>query len=99
MTMNYSSSIPAEANEAFEREILNYQQKQRDGLIARNLSTIRNVGSSVQTDTVTFYEKSGGNTTIAASITAKGDVPNQIGVKGTQVSHPMYQFSVKFNIN
>jgi len=97
--MNYGSSISPEMTEVFEREILNYQQKQRDVLLARNLSTIRNVGASVQTATVTFYEKSGGNTTINAAVTAKGDTPPQIGVKGKQVSHAMYQFSVKFSIN
>lgn len=97
--MNYSSSIPAHMTEAFEREVLNYQQKQRDGMIARNLSTMRNVGSAVQTDTVTFYEKTGGNTAITAAITAKGDTPPIIGAKGKEVSHVMYQFGATVRIN
>jgi hypothetical protein len=99
MTMNYGSSIPSDMTEVFEREVLNYQQKQRDARIARNLSTMRDVGASVQTDTVTFFEKSGGNTAINAAITAKGDIPPLIGVKGKQVSHVMYQISAKFYIN
>jgi hypothetical protein len=99
MAMNYGSSIPAAMTEVFEVEILNYQQKQRDARVARNLSTIRNVGASVNTDTVTYYEKSGGNTAIAATITAKGATPPTIGVKGKQVSHVMYQLSSMFNVN
>lgn len=97
--MNYSSSIPSEATEVFEREMLDYQVKQRDSRVARNLSTMRSVGASVQTDTVTYFEKSGGASVINAAITAKGDTPPTIGVKGKQVSHAMYQLSVKFSVN
>jgi hypothetical protein len=99
MTMNYGSSIPAHFNEAFERYVFNYRSKQRDSMLARNLSTMRDVGATVQTDTVTFYEKSGGNDKLDADITAKGAVPPQIGVKGQEKSHPMYQISVGFMIN
>jgi hypothetical protein len=99
MTMNYGSSIPAHFNEVFEREVLNYQNKARDGMVARNLATIRNVGADVQTDTVTFYEKSGGNTAINAAIVAKGSTPPQIGVKGKEVSHIMYQLADGFKLN
>lgn len=99
MTMNYSSSIPAHLTESFEKEILNYQQKQRDNMLARNLSTIRNVGPTIQTDTVTFYEKSGGNGSITAAITAKGDTPPIVGVKGKKVSHAMYQLGATVMIN
>lgn len=99
MTMNYSSSIPAHMTEAFEREVLNYQEKQRDGMIARNLSTMRNVGPTIQTDTVTFWEKTGGNTAITAAITAKGDTPPLVGAKGKEVSHVMYQFGATVRVN
>jgi len=99
MTMNYSSSIPAHLTEAFEREVLNYQQKQRDSMVARNLSTMRNVGPTIQTDTVTFYEKTAGNTVITAAITAKGDTPPIVGAKGKEVSHVMYQFGATVRIN
>jgi hypothetical protein len=99
MATNYGSSIPFHFNEVFEREVLNYQDKQRDARVARNLSTMRNVGADVQTDTVTFYEASAGNTVIKAAITAKGDTPPMIGVKGKEVSHVMYQLSVGFKLN
>jgi hypothetical protein len=99
MTMNFGSSIPAHFNEVFSREVLLYQQKQRDARVARNLSTMRDVGAQVQTDTVTFYEKSGGNAVLTAAITAKGSTPPVIGVKGKTVPHEMYQLSVGFNLN
>ncbi|OPY54649.1 MAG: hypothetical protein A4E48_00228 [Methanosaeta sp. PtaU1.Bin060] len=99
MTMDYASSIPAHFNESFARDVLNYRSRERDKMIARNLSTIRNVGPTVQKDTITFYEKTGGNDTIAAKITAKGDVPEQVGMKGNELTHSMYQISVGFMIN
>jgi hypothetical protein len=99
MTMNYGSAIPAHFNESFERAVLNYRSKQRDSMVARNLSTMRNVGATVQTDTITFYEKSGGNDKIDASIVAKGATPNQIGVKGKEVSHAMYCIATGFMMN
>jgi hypothetical protein len=99
MTMSYGSAIPAHFNESFERAVLNYRSKQRDSMLARNLSTMRNVGATIQTDTVTYYEKSGGNDKIDATIVAKGAIPPQIGVKGKEVSHAMYCVATGFMMN
>lgn len=99
MTLELGSSIPAHFNESFSKTVYNYRSKQRDKMLARSLSSMRDVGANVDTDTVTFYEKSGGNSTINAAIVAKGAVPPQIGVKGKEVSHIMYQISVGFMMN
>ena len=87
MPMEYAASIPAHFNESFARDVLNYRKREYDKQIARTLSTIRNVGPTVQKDTITYYEKTGGNDTIAAKITAKGAIPEQVGVKGNEITH------------
>jgi len=97
--MEYAASIPAHFNESFARDVLNYRKRELDKQLARNLSTIRMVGPSVDKDTITYYEKTGGNDTIAAKITAKGAIPEQIGVKGNEVTHSMYEVTVGFMLN
>jgi len=99
MPMEYAASIPAHFTESFARDVLNYRKREYDKQIARTLSTIRNVGPTVQKDTITYYEKTGGNDTIAAKITAKGAIPEQVGVKGNEITHSMYQISVGFSLN
>lgn len=99
MPMEYAASIPAHFNESFARDVLNYRKRELDKQLARNLSTIRMVGPTVDKDTITFYEKTGGNDTIAAKITAKGAIPEQIGVKGNETTHSMYQVTVGFMLN
>jgi hypothetical protein len=86
-------------HEAFERTILNYRKVEKDKMMARSLSTIRPVGPTIQTDVVTYWEKTGGNDTIIAKITAKGDAPDKVGAKSTSVSHAMYQISVGTTVN
>ncbi len=99
MPMEYAASIPAHFNESFARDVLNYRKRELDKQLARSLSTIRMVGPTVDKDTITFYEKTGGNDNIAAKITAKGAIPEQIGVKGNEVTHSMYQVTVGFMLN
>jgi hypothetical protein len=96
---NFAASIPIEMHQAFERTLLNYRKVEYDKMLCRNLSTIRPVGPTIQTDVVTTWEKTGGNDTLIAKITAKGAAPDEIGLKSAAVSHPMYQVSVKFTVN
>lgn len=96
---SYGSAIPIEAKQAWERVIVNYDEKQRDGMIARSLATMRNVGATVDTDTVTFVEGSGGNATIAAKVTAKGAIPEVTGIKTKDIDHKMFQLALGFYVN
>jgi hypothetical protein len=99
MTMDYGTSIPVHFNELFEKALFNYRQKQYDSQLARTCSTIRNVGATIQTDTAITWEKTGGNTSLVAKITAKGTPPDMIGVKGKETSNEMYQLAVGFFLN
>lgn len=96
---NFAASIPEEMHQAFERTLLKYRKAEYDKMLNRNLSTIRDVGPTIQTDVVTTWEKTGGNDTMIAKIIAKGSAPDEIGVKSISVSHPMYQLAVKFYVN
>ncbi len=99
MTLDFGGSIPSNFTEAFEHYVFDYRDKQRDKMLARSLSTMRNVGATVQTDTVIHYEKSDGNASLSAAITAKGAVPPDVGVKGQEKSFTMLQFAVGFMLN
>lgn len=98
MTLDFGGSIPSNFTEAFEHYVFDYRDKQRDKMLARSLSTMRNVGP-IQTDTAIHYEKSDGNSVLSAAITAKGAVPPDIGVKGKEVSFTIHQFTVAFMMN
>jgi hypothetical protein len=99
MAITYGSQIPDTFNKAFSKFVFEYRKKQYNAMVARNLSEMRNVGATIDTDTITFYEKSGGVDKIDAKIVAKGAIPDQIGVKGREVAHKMFQISVGFMLN
>jgi len=99
MSGEYAASIPASIIKRFDRTIINYRSKERDKEIARNLSNIRTIGPAFQTDVVTYWEKTGGNDVIRASIKAKGAAADTVGAKENEVSHQMYKLTVGFNFN
>lgn len=99
MSGEYATSIPSSTIKRFDRTIINYRSKERDKEIARNLSSIRTIGPAFQTDVVTYWEKTGGNDVIRASIKAKGAAADTVGAKEDEISHQMYKLTVGFNFN
>jgi len=99
MSGKYAASIPSSIIKRFDRTIINYRSKERDKEIARNLSNIRTIGPAFQTDVVTYWEKTGGNDIIRASIKAKGAAADTVGAKENEISHQMYKLTVGFNFN
>lgn len=99
MTGEYGASIPASTIKNFEKVVINYRQKEKDKELVRNLAELRTIGPAFQTDVVTYWEKTGGNDVIRASIKAKGAAADTVGAKENEVSHNMYKLTVGFNYN
>jgi uncharacterized linocin/CFP29 family protein len=81
--------------EAWEREIVDYVEKYKDNMTARNVLTIRNVGADVAIDVVTNYDRTGPG----AQIVAQGAVPESMGVKTSATKHDIFQISTGFSIS
>lgn len=98
-SMSLGSFIPAETTQSWSRMVLDYDKAHKDNYSARNLLSLRGVGSTVMKDTIRRVEGSGGNDYIPAKVTAKGATPETTGVKVREVDFNMYQISVGFLIN
>jgi hypothetical protein len=99
MTLDFGSAIPIHARQVWQKRLLYTQQKLKDNLTARNLLEIRNLGSTVDIDTVTKVEGSGGNANIQAKITARGAVPDVSDVKISESDYKQYQIALGFYVN
>lgn len=99
MTLNYGSSIPARNRQVWEKQIFNTQQKLKDNMMARQLLEVRQLGQTVDIDTVTTVEGSGGNASIQAKIVAKGAVPKVADVKIDETDYYQYQIALGFYMN
>lgn len=81
--------------EAWDREIVDYVEKYKDNMTARNVLPIRNVGADVAIDVVTNYDRTGPG----AQIVAKGAVPDSMGVEASSTNHNIFQISTGFSIS
>ncbi|KAB3541833.1 MAG: hypothetical protein C5617_009105 [ANME-2 cluster archaeon] len=75
--------------EAWEREIVDYVERYKDNMTARNVLPVRNVGADIAIDVVTNYDRTGPG----AQIVAKGAVPDSMGLKATDTKHDIFQIS------
>ena len=99
MAMNYGSYSPEEARQIWEKRLVKTASVERDKRLARNLTMYRGLPATVDTDTVTTVVGSGGNSTIAAKITAKGAVPETTDIKAGEKDFKQYQISLGFYVN
>jgi len=99
MAMNYGSYSPEEARQIWEKRLNNIAVKEKDKRLARTLLAYRGFAETVDTDTVTRIEGSGGNANIQAKITAKGAVPPTTDVKAATEDFKQYQIAIGFLIN
>lgn len=81
--------------EAWDREIVDYVEKYKDNMTARNVLPVRNVGADIAIDVVTNYDRTGPG----AQIVAKGAVPDSMGLKATDTKHDIFQISTGFSIS
>lgn len=96
--MGYGYSIPNGSRQVWEKQILKTQKALQDTLIARTVLEMRELPSTVDIDTVTFVEGSGGTGTsnIQAKIVAKGAVPDVTDVKISETDFKQYQIAIGF---
>lgn len=99
MAMNYGSYSPEEARQIWEKRLVKTASVERDKRLARNLTMYRGLPATVDTDTVTTVVGSGGNSTIAAKITAKGAAPETTDIKAGEEDFKQYQISLGFYVN
>jgi uncharacterized linocin/CFP29 family protein len=95
MNMHYSSYIPEEFLVAWIREINEYEQQYKNKLFARNYIPNRDVGATVDFDSITYYNSPDRR----AQFIAKGAVPEPFTVGTRTKAHPMYQIAEGFMIN
>ncbi len=81
--------------EEWEREIVQYVEKYRDNMTARNILEQRKVGEDVSIDVVQKFDRTGPG----AQIVAKGSVPDSMGVKSETVKHDIFQIATGFWLN
>lgn len=81
--------------ENWEREIVDYVKRYKDNMTSRNVLEVRNVGADVAIDVVTNYDRTGPG----AQITAKGAVPETMGIKASDTKHDIFQISTRFKIS
>ncbi len=98
--MNYASSIPQEVITNMQKEILLFQQKYKDGYIGRTLVEQRPVGKSIRKDVVFKVDKTTPKDGIStARISAGGEVPDIVGTKGKDVTHPIWRIDDSIIMN
>ena len=99
MAINYGSYTPQEARQIWEKRLQMTAKAELDKRIARNLLVYRGLPSTVDIDTVTRIEGSGGSTSIQAKILAKGAVPDPTDIKAGQEDFKQFQAGLGFYVN
>lgn len=81
--------------EEWEKVLIEWVDKHKDNLTARNIMNQRNVGEDVIIDVTQKYDRTGPG----AQIVAKGTAPDSMGITASTVTHEVYQIATGFWIN
>jgi hypothetical protein len=95
LNMHYASYIPEELVTAWIRELNLYEMQYKNTLFARNYLPNRDVGATVDYDTITYYNSPDRR----AQFISKGSVPEPFAARAKTAKHEMYQIAEGFTVN
>lgn len=81
--------------EMWTRQIMEYADRYKDNMTARNIVSVRKVGENVAIDVVEKLDDAG----TEASIVAKGAVPETISLNASATNHNIFQISIGFQVS
>ena len=93
--MHYLSGIPREFVTSWVREINEYEMQYKNELFARNYLPNREIGETIDYDSVTYYDTVDGH----AQLIAKGAVPNPFTARARTQTYEVIQLAETFAIN
>lgn len=95
LNMHYGSFIPPEFVTAWVREINEYEMQYKNTLFARNYLPNRDVGATIDYDTVTYYNTADRR----GQFISKGSIPDSFTARARTAKHEIYQVAEAFVIN
>lgn len=92
--LNFGAGIPQEVITNMQKEILLFQQKNKDGYIARTVIDIRPLGANIRKDVIFKVDKTAASDGISvATISADSSIPDVVGTKGKDVVYPVWRIA------